>query len=129
MIRPNSSLGFLIFKEDFENGIVKKQTYSNDNNSWIEYWIYTHRPLDTNLYLPPSTRKKLEQETELYLSAIIVSRNNTDLLKEKILPDGRKGYYITGIKFTEKDINLYLGKTNRHSDKAGTKEHKPDAEI
>jgi len=104
MIRQNLDKGFLIYKKDLISQIVQKKPYKTN----IEFWIYKHRPIETSLVLSPTAKKTLEEQSPIYLQAIIVSRDTSEFIKET------KDYFLVqGIKFDDKDLDDYLSKTER----------------
>lgn len=101
MIRPSN--GFVIFKKDLENGLVKRKRFNSKDKSFIEFWIYKAK--EGQLYLP-NGEKNVDMSNKT-LKCIIVCDEGY------IVKEGKDGLLIRGIKFTEEDIDKYLHKTNR----------------
>jgi hypothetical protein len=58
--------------------------------------------------LSPTAKKTLEEQSPIYLQAIIVSRDTSEFIKET------KDYFLVqGIKFDDQDLDSYLSKTKR----------------
>ena len=91
-------------KKDIESKAVQKKKHENV----IEYWVY--RQKESSLVDKLGKVLKLQNKENTYLYAIVVCS------EEKDITEHDKSFLVRGIKFTEKDINKYLGKTNRHID-------------
>ena len=103
MIR-GSVMGFLITKKDLESGAVEKKRHKDI----IEYWV--HRQKESNFIDRWGAKLKLRNKENSFLHAIIVCSEERDVTEHD------NSFLVRGIKFTDKDINEYLGKTNRRVD-------------